>query len=816
MRIFGAVLGLLMVLVPGALVAQTGVVQGRVVSETGQPLAAVNVAVRSAADSAVVGGDITNNSGQFRIEGVQPGRYFVVASLLGYSTARQAGVELSAASPLVDLGELRLMSAAITLEGVVAEGEQSNVVVAPDRTIYSTRDMPVASGGMATDVLQGVPELLVDIDGNVELRGTAPQIYINGRPAPMEGESLQLFLQQFPADRIDRIEVLPNPSARFQAEGSGGIVNIVLKENTSLGLSGNAFVNGGTRGNIGAGGHVSYQEGKLTLTGGTFARVSNRDNTNYDFRQNLAADPITFLEQDGWSERDDLSGNVNFSAEYELTERTSVFSEVSAFRRGNDQEELTAYTHLDADRIPTQRYDRITGGERRGLNTDFTLGILHEFEPRSHELEFEVEYERGDDYDNSVIRRAFFTPEGEDSGIPDEYTYEREDEDESELSMQLDYIRPLGEEGQIEFGYRGDFERSDNDRVLETFASQAADDPSSVLDQGIAQRETFNSAYLTLFQTFGRFGVQLGVRAEQANTELTVPTGESYGNDYSTIFPTGNIRYELGDGKELRLAYSKRIRRPSPWVQNPIDRSTDPLNRFVGNPDIEPVYNHNFSFEAAWNGSLGMLRFSPYLRRSVGDWAQIKTVDAEGVSTVTWENLNSVDAYGASLTANLRPSNGFGGYVSVSGQREDRNASNLSQDFSGTSFNWRARANLQARITDDLNLQSMLFYSPAREIPQGRYSSTVRMDVGLRQQFMNDRVSLNVSLRDPFDMYRREFVTSDATHIQTGRSDFSMRSAVVSLSYAFGRPPRDERSRDGGGDVGGEGMDGGGEEGGIR
>mgnify|MGYP006175296597 CR=1 FL=1 len=196
-----------------------------------------------------------------------------------------------------------------------------------------------------------------------------------------------------------------------------------------------------------------------------------------------------------------------------------------------------------------------------------------------------------------------------------------------------------------------------------------AADPSSVLDQGIAQRETFNSAYLTLFQTFGRFGVQLGVRAEQANTELIVPTGESYGNDYSTIFPTGNIRYELGEGKELRLAYSKRIRRPSPWVQNPIDRSTDPLNRFVGNPDIEPVYNHNFSFEAAWNGSVGMLRLSPYLRRSVGDWAQIKTVDAEGISTVTWENLNSVNAYGASLTANLRPSNGIGGYVSVSGQR---------------------------------------------------------------------------------------------------------------------------------------------------
>src|SRR5690606_7580867 len=197
MRGFSVVAVVLFAFVPGVLWAQGagggGVIQGRVVSESGAPLPAAGVEVRSAADSTLVGGGVTDADGQFRVEGGRPGRYMVSVTLLGYSAARRGDVEITANESLVNLGTISLVSQAVALEGLVVEGEQSSIIIAPDRTIYSTRDMPVAAGGMATDVLQGVPELLVDIDGNVELRGTAPQIYINGRPAPMEGESLQLF-----------------------------------------------------------------------------------------------------------------------------------------------------------------------------------------------------------------------------------------------------------------------------------------------------------------------------------------------------------------------------------------------------------------------------------------------------------------------------------------------------------------------------------------------------------------------------------------------------------------------------------------------
>jgi hypothetical protein len=770
-----------------------GTITGVVVTEAGAPLASVRVAARSVADSAVVAGAVTGLDGRFRIRGLAPGAYRVQASRIGYTPLPPREVTVTAAQPAVALGTLRLTPAAVALEGLVVESERSEVVVAPDRTIYSTRDMPVASGGMATDVLQTVPELEVDISGNVQLRGTTPQIYLNGRPAPMQGESLQLFLQQFPADRIDRVEVIPNPSARFEAEGSAGIVNIVLKKNTSIGLSGSAFVNGGTRGNLGSGVNLTYQEGPLTLIGGGFLRVSRRDDTSYDFRQNLLANPITFLEQDGWRERLGSSASANLTAEYKLSERSTFWSEVQAFRRGSEEDALVAYRLLNADSLPMQRYDRATAGEDVGLNTELVAGFRHTIEPRRHELELEIQYERGVDDEESLIRRLFFTPTGEDANLPVELTVEDEDEAERELGVELDYVRPLGEATQLEVGYRGDFERTENGRLLQIFASEGAADPISSSDNGFNHQETFHSAYLTLMRTFGPLGVQAGVRAERADTRLGVPGGEQFDKDYRSVFPNANLRYDLGGGREVRLSYSKRIQRPREWVLNPINSSDDPLNRRIGNPDIDPAYTHNASLDASWSGQAGTLRFSPFYRHTVDDWAQIKTVDDSGVSTVTWENLASVKNYGTTMSANLRRVGAVSGFVSLSAYREERDASNLALDYSGSSLQWSSHANLQARLNDDLNLQGSLFYRPAREVPQGRFGSMVMTQLGVRQQLLNDKMSLNLNVRDPLGIARFSFETRDPTHIQTGRTTPSMRSVVLSLSYSFGRPPRNTR-----------------------
>ncbi len=800
MRYFAVLFAVLAaVLIPDPSPAQaspsgSGAVHGVVVS-AGQPVAQAAVSVRAAADSTVAGSASTDASGRFRVSGLSEGRYLVSATAVGFAPFVRA-VAVTREAPVVDLGTISLEASVFALEGITVQAERSAVAIAPDRTAYTTRDMPVAAGGVATDVLRSVPELEVDIEGAVSLRGTSARIFLNGRPAPMGGEALQQFLQQFPADRIDRVEVIANPSARFQAEGSGGIVNIVLKENTDLGLSGSVFTNASSRGDRGGGGRLAYQKGRMTLFGGSFLRLSRRDETSYDFRQNLLAEPITTLEQDAWSQRDGLSGNLDLTAELKLNRRSTLWSKGAVYRNGWESEGLTTYTRSDAALSPLERFDRTVTGDSERLSTDVSAGFRHVLQPGRHELSTQVRFENGkDDRSNTILRRPLaLSPDDED--FPDELSLDATDESDRRIAFEVDYVRPLGEAGQVEAGYRGDGRESENDRTIEALAGSPH--LPNAGRTAYAHRETFHSAYLTITHPLGPLGVQLGARAEVARSRFELPvTGEAFEKDYNSLFPSANLTYEFAEGRQARLSYTRRIRRPDARVLNPLDRSSDPLNRYVGNPDIDPQYTHSLSMETSWVGRAGSLRFSPYYRRTEDDWTEIKRVDEAGISTVTWENLASVESYGTSLTASVRPVAGWSGFASLSGSREVRDASNLSLDYSGSSFRWSARGNVSGKLTSSLNLQGMLFYTPARDVPQGRISSRLMTHVGLRQQFMQDKASLNLMVTDPFDLSRSSFETSDRTHIQTGRSSWRARSAVLSFSYAFGRPPRDARSRGG-------------------
>lgn len=780
---------------PAGAQAAPGAVRGTVVSsEGGEPLPGVVVSVRDAADSTVAGTATTGADGRFRVGGLAAGRYVATATAAGYAPLARA-FAVTAQAPTPDLGTLALEGSVFALEGITVQAERSAVAIAPDRTAYATRDMPVASGGVATDVLRSVPELEVDVDGAVSLRGTAARIYLNGRPAPMEGEALQQFLQQFPADRIDRVEVIANPSARFEAEGAGGIVNVVLKENTDLGLSGSVFTNAGTRGDLGGGGRLAFQQGRLTLLGGGSVRVSRRDETSLDLRQNLLADPVTFLEQEARSERDGLSGNLDLTAEWKLTPRSTVWSEAGVYRNGWDSDRLTAYTLTDAARDPLERYDRAVRDDTDRFDTDLSAGIRHVLEPGRHELSTEVRFENGRNDGISLIRRQLLDPFGGDAGLPEERIRDTTDEDERELSWEAEYVRPWGGAGQVELGYRGDRENTENDRRIQALAGEA---PADAGNTGYAHRETTHSAFLIVTRPLGPVGVQVGARAEHARSRFELPsTGEVFEKDYNSLFPSANLTYDFAEGVQARLSYTRRIRRPNPRVLNPLNRSSDPLNRYVGNPDIDPQYTHSLSLETSWVGGAGSLRFSPYYRRTEDDWTEIKTVDTAGVSTVTWENLASVESYGSSLTASLRPVGGWSGFLSLSGFREVRDASNLSLDYSGSALRWSARGNASARLSPALSLQGMFFYTPARDVPQGRISSRLMTHVGVRQQLWDNRASLNLTVTDPFDVARTSFETRDPTHVQTGSSRMRMRSAVLSFTYNFGRPPRDTRGRQG-------------------
>jgi hypothetical protein len=776
---------------PSADAQVSGEIRGRVVGPDGAPVVGAAVAARSAADTTRAVSAVSARDGAFRLQ-VPYGEYAVRVVHLGFRP-HVATAQVSPAAAVADLGTIQLATAAVALEEVTVEAERPPVVMTADRTIYRTRDMPAVQGGVATDALRSVPELDVDLEGRVALRGANPRIHINGRPTPMQGEALQQFLQQLPANRIDRIEVIPNPSARYEAEGSGGIVNIVLRSDTSLGLSGSLGMTAGTRGQTGAFGNLAYQQGRLTLFGNGTMNFQDRKGTSYDLRQNLAVEPSTFMLQEGEFGNRGRFGRGDFSMEYRLTGRSTGWASVSGGGFGADAEALTAFTMMDAAQQPTQRFGRSSETEFSRFNTDVSAGLRHVIEEGRHE--FSVEARRsgnGGDNDGFLLVQPADLA-GDPLALPGELTVNDFDEDERRISLKADYERPVAGT-RFQVGYQANFHTTDSDQLRESFSTAQPGTPTRVQRNAFRYDQTFHQVYLTLQRQFGRLSAQAGLRAEQAETEFALPlTGERFENEYASFFPNANLGYDLGGGKRLGMSYSRRIQRPWTMFLNPVDMSMDPLSRRVGNPFLRPQYTNSFGADLSWNTQRATLRFAPYYRRTSDDWGQITLADTTGALTTTWENVASVRALGAQVSTMLRSMGRFSGNVSAGIHHEDRDASNLSADYSGSYLRWNANGNLTANIDRTLALQGMLFYNSPQELPQGRRSSMVMSNIGLRKQLLDNRATVTLRVQDPFDVARFNFETRDRTHVQIARNEFGMRSATLNVSYNFGRRPRSVR-----------------------
>lgn len=766
--------------------ALAGGVSGRFVERpSGAPLAAVEVVLRRTADSTVVAHGSSGEDGRFRLDGIGPGRHRLRASLLGHATFTRDDLVLTAAAPDVDLGTVELAVAPLALPGVSTSTARATAILAPDRNIYLAKDLPAAAAGTATDVLRAVPELEVDINGKVSLRGSASvTIQINGRPAPMSGEALDTYLRQFPANRIERIEVAANPSARYDPEGMSGIVNIVLKEGVDLGLSGSVSLSGGPS-SLSPGARLAWQEGPLTLFGGVSA-YGNVNRSKYRLaRDNFVADEAAHYRVTSENDNRNTTWLPDVSADYALTKRATLYSTLNGYLGRYRWLGAARYALSDAAFTPTSDYERTNDGRNASRTGTATFGWRHVAQQGRNERS--VELRQSDSRQANPTRgdQRWVVPAdsaGNTSWVEGAYAGR-------ERSLQADDTHPLGAKGKLESGYRGSERLNTNSRALafEQDGVPVVTPQTSWSDY--EHHEVFHSAYLTAGSTIGRASVQLGLRAEAARTTFeTRRTRTVYGNDYRSVFPSANLAWDFGRGVTTRLSYSKRIERPGPWFLNPDVPSVDPLNRTVGNPSLKPKYTHSVSLEAGWTGSRGSLRFSPYARRTLANWDQVTTVDTAGAATTTWRNASSVGFLGASLTASLRQVKKLGGTASVSVWREHHDAGNLGGAFRRDATHWSANGNVQYQALKPLSAQLFVRYNPAQTQAQGRTAATVFTNVGARWEF-SPQASVGLWVNDPFDRWKYEATSGDETYAQTITNRYTMRSVTLSLSWSWGKPP---------------------------
>jgi hypothetical protein len=784
-----------------------GELRGRVVTASSRtPLATATVDVSLVGSSGSVGRAASGADGGFRIQGLRPGRYRVRVRALGYAPREIPSIALGATG--TDLGEIALAAVAVEMQRVVVSEQQREVQLAPDRNTYVVRDMPSTRGGTALDVLRNVPSVDVDIDNVVSLRGNSGVIVqINGRPSPMKPAQLGNFLAQLPADIVEKVEVIPNPSARDDPEGVAGIINIVFRQKTDAGTSGGLTLAAGSTGRAEVGGNLGYQRGPLSLYGSYGFLRDNRPRRDSIYRENLFVQPTTFLLERGRRTQIPLAHTLTGSAAYQLTPADELSGDVMYSTRSEAETNNILYRNLDASRAITSLDDRLASGTNHEFNLQSTLAYKHAFATKRHELSAELRAFRareGGPYDfTSRALSGDGTPPAI-LGREAQTGYEHP----GEIALKVDYRWPITSTLRLETGYKGSHQRFHttlDTRVLDTASAVYRPDTTRISD--FTYDQSVDAVYGMLNAQAGKISLQAGLRAERATTRFHLNTrGTTYDNEYSSLFPSALVAYNVNDARQVKLGYSTRIRRPDDTdLIDPTPHYQDPLNISRGNPNLKPEYIRAIELGFQQSGEWATVQLTPFFRHTANAVRTLRTIDSAGVATRTFANVATSDASGIDVTVAMHGGR-LGGFVGASAFRQVSNAANLDPSLSARTFGWTARTNATLRVLRMLDVQSLLFYMAPMTVEQGRAASRTRFSLAARQKLMRDQLSLALRVVDPFNSSRERSTTIDPRFYQVSERRRAERGLLLSANWTFGKSAKTrerEESDQGGSDSGG-------------
>ena len=766
-------------------------ISGTVVeADGGQPLEAATVAVWTVRDTTLVTGTVTDERGRFAIPGLRPGAYTLRVSYIGY-TSGAASVAIRPDAPRADAGTIRLAEDAEQLAEVQVEGERETMTVGIDRTVYNTKDQIASTGGNATDVLRNVPSVEVDADGKVSLRGNQNvAILINGRPAPVTGEFLANFLQAIPAGNVARVEVIPNPSARYEPDGMAGMLNLVLKERTEVGLNGTLGAGATSTGGYNGTASVNATRGPLAFA------------ASYGYRRDLRAiegltdrtrftDDALLLSQDEQNDVTNGSHLLNGSVDWTLSRQNTVTATGLLSRRwGRMRGDI-------ANRFGAgETRDRTIAGDIAGWNGDASLAFRRTVEPQKNELTAEVRFNRSTNDDLQRFTETAYDAAGVEASAPFLQRDER-DNANRELIGQLDVVRPVAG-FKTEVGLKGTLRRLDDRLAAQSSVDGTlAADPARSLDFDYDER--IAAGYAQASRQVGKVSFQGGVRTEFARTELTdVASGAATANDRLAFFPSAFLTYAPTPARQFKLTYSKRVNRQQLFMLSPVPFYVDRFNIRQGNPDLAPEYTHSFEAGFTAFGQGRTLTLTPFFRRTVDAWRPQIQYNAEtNVTTQTMYNAATNDSYGAEAIGTLRPNPALNLMLNLSAYRVVTDASNVEANLTNRTFQATARGSASITARPGTDLQLTAFYRSPMRFEQFRASGMLMTDVSVRQRLMGDKATLGLRVSDPLGVakahYRGQIEALDV--VQEGDRRWGARAAFLTFSYAFGQPARNQPQR---------------------
>jgi ferric enterobactin receptor len=770
--------------------APTGELRGKIIEGKSElPVARASVSLRIKGSTAILTGAIAAADGSFRLQGLRPGVYSLRSTYIGFAPAVQE-VTISAAAPVVNLGNIALTRVAVELSAVSVQEERATVTVEPDRNTYRAKDVAPAAGN-ASEVLDNVPSVQVDADGKVSLRGNENvAVQINGRPTPMRGTQLASYLKSVPANTIERIEVVPNPSAKYDPEGMAGIINIVLKQNVDLGLSAGLTTALSKADRYFGSGNLGYQSGPISsFTTVGFNRDSRgivgiNDRERYDAARSL----LSISGEDIDSDARNAGQNLNTTLDYQLNKRDVLSNALTLNRRSSRDASMNAFAELDGAGTLIDSYFRPKNARVQGWMVDYNVSLKRTFEPRKHELSSEVRFNRSEDDDEQTLWRQPITGSSMTEG-----EHQTTDASTRQVTGQVDYVRPFGARTKLESGYKGNGRWLDRMFLVEKDSMGTGSWTPSSLSNAFEFNESVHGVYAVFSQGVGKFDLQAGLRGEHAERDFNLAGGQRYPYKYNSLFPSAIVLYNATTATQLKASYSRRIRRPGTQELNPFISYFDVRNVFIGNPALAPEYTNAYELGVTKNAKRGMVQISPFYRQTSNiirvDINTTDTIGGREVTSVSFRNLETSNSWGADLNGSLRLGprlNGFAGFNVFKMVTDGGSTSSLGSN----AVSWSGRVNGSTELSKTLMLQASYFYRAPMKIERGQFEAMHGANFALRRKLDGDKASVTLRVNDPFGTQRFRVRAGDDYVMQITERNFGARMVWLNFQYNYGRPPR--------------------------
>jgi ferric enterobactin receptor len=763
-------------------------IRGKVVeSETGAPVPRASVALRIKGQTTLITGAIAGPDGSFRLTGLRPGTFTLRSTYIGFAPQVQ-DMTLTLAQPVL-VGTIKLNRTAVELNAVTVQEDRNTVVTEPDRTTYRAKDVAPAANS-ASEVLDNVPAVQVDQDGKVSLRGNENVVVqINGRPTPMAGTQLASYLKTIPANTIERVEVVPNPSAKQDPEGMAGILNIVLKQNVDLGLSTTANVQVSKPDRFNGNGSLGYQAGKFSsMTTAGFGRdarniVGINDRDRFDASRAL----LSTSGEDIDADRRNGGLNVTSTLDYARNKRDVWSNAIMMNRRFMQDDSFNAFEDRDASGTLTAAYFRPKDGEMHGWTVDYNSAFKRTFDPRKHELSFEGRVNRSRDKDEQELWRQ----STDATPVVTEGEFKQTDASNTMAVAQLDYVKTVANRRKIETGYKGTMRLLDRDyTALEDQAGSGSWTPSAQ-SNALSFDEQVQAVYGVLSQGVGKFELQAGLRAEYADRNFALSSAE-YPFAYRSLFPSAIALYNVSQKTQLKTSYSRRIRRPNPNELNPFPTYFDVRNVFLGNPALAPEYTDAFEGSMMFTLKKGTVQLNPFYRSTSNiirfDINPVDTIAGREVTSISFGNLAKSNSWGADLNGTLRLGPKFNGFAAFNVFKQVTDGGSLSA-LGSNAVSWFGRVNGSSQLTKTFMVQAAYFYKAATKIEKGQFDANHMANIVLQAK-LNPSANMTLRFNDPFGTQRFRVRAGDDKVFQFTEHNVGARMVFLAFNYSYGRPPK--------------------------